>query len=102
MRSLIFLSKVAFLSGIAMVLAFSLALFNWNRDEVISSSIVLAGYGLSVLLLPVVNLVYLVLWIAGRIQALRAPKWLLLSNIVFLFLLVLYLFYLNDPFYHKG
>ena len=108
MRRLIFLSKVAFLSGLVMLLAFLLlhleqmpAGQSGNKSGSITSLIVLTGYGLSVIMIPLINIVYFILWISGKKPGGVVPKWLLISNIVFLLLLFFFIFYFNDPFYHK-
>jgi hypothetical protein len=30
------------------------------------------------------------------------PVWLVIANIIFLFVLLYYIFYLNDPYYHQA
>lgn len=100
MRWLIFLSRAAFLCGLFMVLAFSLLFVPWEKNETISSSIIMAGYGLAVIMLPLVNLSYLVAFIAGRKPAKYIGSWLIVANAVLLFILLIFSFYINDPYYH--
>ncbi len=99
MRWLIFLSKVAFLSGLVMLAAFSLLFVNWNQGEVVSSSIFTAGYALAIILIPVVNLLYFLFWIIRRKT--KVPAWLVFINFLFLMVLALYIFFLNDPYYFQ-
>ncbi|MFT3903295.1 MAG: hypothetical protein QM727_08975 [Niabella sp.] len=100
MRWLIFLSRVAFLSGIVMLLAF-LLLLTQNSGEMVSSSVLLAGYGLAVVALPLTGLAYLVSAILGQKPFSLIPRWLFVGNILFLFILLIYIFYAHDPFYHQ-
>lgn len=96
MRWLLFLSRVGLICGIAMIIAFSLLLTNWNRDEVISSSILFAGYGLAILVIPLVNLLYLFLWIFGKKPTKFVPGWLVFFNVLCVFILLVYVLVLNN------
>lgn len=90
MRWLLFLSRVAFLGGIMLILALSLLLYNWNRDEPVSSSIITTGYGFGMIIVPLVNLLYLVMVIAGKKIARLVPRWLVIFNILCLLILIMY------------
>lgn len=96
MRWLIFLSRVAFISGVTVILAILSLSFNWGKDENIVSSILLAGYVLGALLLPTINFIYFILMVLGREPGRFVPKWLMVSNVVFLFALFAYYFLLHD------
>ena len=98
MRWLLFLSRVAFLSGIMLILAFSLLIFNWNRDEPISSTIITAGYGLGLIIVPLVNLAYFILVLAGRRITQDVPRWLIIFNVFCLLVLILYILVANGFF----
>lgn len=102
MRWLIFLSKVAFLSGVMLVLAFSLMVFNWNRDEPVSSGIIAAGYGLALILVPLINLLYFWLAITGKKIGQLVPRWIIAFNIICLLMLILYYSYINGYINFKG
>ncbi len=99
MRWLIFLSRVAFLCGIFMALAFALLFIGANREESLFSAIILAGYGLSMVVLPLAGFSYLIagIWAPKQIKVL--PRWLLVSNILFLLIFLFFTFYFNDPYY---
>lgn len=97
MRWLIFLSKAAFLCGWVMLGAFSLLFINWNKGETVSSSIFTAGYALAIVMLPFVNFLYFMMWLFRRKTG--VPIWLKILNFLFLLVLGLYIFYLNDPYY---
>lgn len=102
MRWLIFLSRVAFLSGIMLILAFTLLFYNWNKDEPVSSSIITAGYGLGIILIPLVNILYLFLTIWGKKIKNFIPAWLIGFNMLFFIILILYIFGINGYFNFKG
>ena len=94
MRWLLFLSRLAFISGIFFLLTVSLQITNWSADEAITSTIVIIGYFLSIFIIPVVNLCYLAA-LAIRKSLNPVPLWLSLANLLLLFLQLFYIFYLN-------
>jgi hypothetical protein len=100
MRWLIFLSRVAFICGVFMLLAFSLLFTSVNKAETISSTIIMAGYGLAMVILPLTGFFYLIFTITGKKPAQYVPRWLMLANIFLLFIFLLFTFYINDPYYH--
>lgn len=101
MRWLLFLSRLAFICGIFLLLSFSLLVRDWAKDEAITSSIITLGYIMGLVLLPVVNICYLVVLFVKRRISVYVPLWLVVANILFLFILIFYIFYLNDPYYHQ-
>ena len=94
MRWLLFLSRLAFISGIFFLLTVSLQITNWSPDEAITSTIVIIGYFLSIFIIPVVNLCYLAV-LTIRKSLSPVPLWLSLANLLLLFLQLFYIFYLN-------
>jgi hypothetical protein len=101
MRWLLFLSRLAFICGLFFLLSVSLLIRNWTKDEAIVSTIIIIGYFIGLIVVPVVNLCYLGVFIAKRKLAVYVPAWLVTSNIFFLLILILYIFYFNDPYYHQ-
>jgi hypothetical protein len=101
MRWLLFLSRLAFICGIFFLLSVSLLIVDWTRDDAITSTIITIGYIMGLIIVPVVNLCYLVVLFVKRRIAVFVPLWLVVSNILFLFILIFYIFYLNDPYYHR-
>ena len=101
MRWLLFLSRLAFICGIFFLLSVSLLIADWTRDDAITSTIITIGYIMGLVIVPVVNLCYLVILFVKRRIAVYVPLWLVVSNIFFLFILIFYIFYLNDPYYHR-
>ncbi|WP_300599525.1 hypothetical protein [Niabella sp.] len=92
MRWLIFLSRVAFLCGIMVILALSLLYNEWNKGETISSAIITSGYVLGMIVIPLINLIYLICWIAGKKPGTIVPRWLILFNVASLLLIFVYIF----------
>jgi hypothetical protein len=102
MRWLLFLSRLAFISGICILIWLLLAMVKTENNELFSSTIITIGYVMGAILLPLVNICYLVLRLAGKKAALSfVPRWLIIANTVFLVVLLYYIFYLNDPYYHQ-
>jgi hypothetical protein len=101
MRWLLFLSRLAFICGIFLLLSFSLLIRDWAKDDAITSTIITIGYIMGLIILPVVNVSYLVVLFVKRRISIYVPLWLAVANILFLFILIFYIFYLNDPYYHQ-
>ena len=96
MRWLLFISRLAFICNVCFLIAFSLQLTNWIRDEQLTSTIILIGYVMGFLLNPVLNVIYLAVFSLSRSRLAIVPTWLITANILFLVIQILYLFYLND------
>jgi hypothetical protein len=94
MRWLLFLSRLSFICGIFFLAAVSLQIKNWNNDEAITSTIVIIGYAMGMIVVPITDLCYLGLVLAGKKPTRWVPLWLILSNILFLLVLLFYIFYL--------
>ena len=57
---------------------------------------------MGLLIVPLTVICYGVLaLIKGKLRS-YVPGWLIIANIVFLFILLYYIFYLNDPYYHQS
>ncbi len=100
MRWLLFLSRLAFISGICILVWLVLAMIRTENNEAFTSTIITIGYVMGAVLLPLTNLCYLVLTLAGKKLRSMVPRWLIIANIFFLILFIYYIFYLNDPYYH--
>ena len=95
MRWLLFLSRVAFVCNLLILVSFSLLLTQWLKHEELSSTIVITGYVLSILFNPVVNLSYLVVFWVKKNGLVIVPSWLVVMNILFLMLQLVCLLILN-------
>ena len=101
MRWLLFLSRLAFICGIFFLLSVSLLIRDWAKDDAITSTIITIGYIMGLLIVPVVNVCYFVVLFVKKRISIYVPLWLVVANILFLFILIFYIFYLNDPYYHQ-
>ncbi|ODT35222.1 MAG: hypothetical protein ABS67_02575 [Niabella sp. SCN 42-15] len=90
MRWLLFLSRVAFLSGVMLIPAFGLLFYNRDKEEPVSSAIITAGFGLALIMIPLANLIYLILTISGK--KITVPRWIILFNTICFIVLLLYFF----------
>jgi len=101
MRWLLFLSRLAFICGIFFLLSISLLIRNWTKDEAVTSTIIIIGYFIGLIIVPFVNLCYLGVFFIKRKLSVYVPVWLITANLFFLLILILYIFYFNDPYYHQ-
>jgi hypothetical protein len=95
MRWLLFLSRLAFICGIFFILAISLLIKEWTKDEDIVGMIITIGVFIGLIIVPVTGLCYLVVFLIKRKLKPYVPLWLVIANILFLLLNVFYIFYLN-------
>lgn len=101
-RWLLFLSRVAFICNICFLLAFSVQMTNWIRNEDITSMIALIGYLMGFILNPLLILFYLLFFIVSRKRLKIIPSWLITANILFFIIQILYILYLNDTQHSQG
>jgi len=95
-RTLLFFSRVAFICNLCFLLAFSVQLTDWIKNEDISSMVALIGYVMGFIINPLLILSYFLLLIFSRKRLKSVPSWLLTANILFLVIQILYILYLND------
>ncbi|MEP7375347.1 MAG: hypothetical protein ABI675_18245 [Chitinophagaceae bacterium] len=93
MRWLLFLSRLAFICGICFLLSLSLKIWNWTSDEAISSTIIIIGFVIGLLVVPATLICYVVILVKKKM--LPVPLWLVISNIIFLFILMFYIVFIN-------
>ena len=101
MRWLLFLSRLAFISGVFFLASASLLVTDWLKDENLKSTVIIIGYFMGIILFPVVNLCYIAVFLVKKRIRQYVPLWLIVSNILFLLSLAYFIFYLNDPYYHQ-
>ena len=95
MRWLLFLSKLAFICNLLFIPAFVLQIKNFSIDPDLSSYIIIIGFVFAILFNPVVNLSYLALFFLNKNALSKIPAWLIVMNILFLFLQVIFLLMIN-------
>jgi hypothetical protein len=96
MHWLLKLSRLAFICNLFFLLAFSLQLSNWIKNEQIISTIVLIGYVIGFILNPLANFSYLVFGIFSRKTLKAIPSWLIVANVLFLVIDAFYILYINS------
>lgn len=101
MRWLLFLSRLAFICGICFLLSVSVLMQDWLQNENLRSMIITIGYLMGMIIIPLINLSYLGVLIVRRKLREYVPFWLISSNVFFLAVLLFFIFYLNDPYYHQ-
>ena len=95
MRWLLFLSRVAFVCNLLFLVAFTLSVTKWLKNEELTSAIIIAGFVLSVLFNPLVNVCYLVVFWVKRKSLAIIPAWIMVMNILFIILQLVFLLMLN-------
>ncbi|MBO9681481.1 MAG: hypothetical protein J7502_02210 [Flavisolibacter sp.] len=93
---LLVLSRVAFICNICFLIAFSVQMTDWIRNEDITSMIALVGYVMGFILNPLLVVFYLLIFIISKNKLKTVPSWLVTANILFLVIQILYILYLND------
>jgi hypothetical protein len=100
MRWLLFLSKLAFICGICFLISLSFLISEKANNDAVSSTIILIGFVIGIIIVPFTLLCYLgVLMIRKKLPV---PLWLVISNIVFLFVLMLYILFINVESHHSS
>ena len=97
MRWLLFLSRIAFICNLFFLLTMLLQWRNIIGDERIASTVIIIGYFFAVFFFsPLVNLSYGFTLLRRKALFATVPRWLVLSNFIFLLLQVQYILFLND------
>src|SRR5262245_42297241 len=95
MRWLLFLSKLAFICNLAFLASFVFRLTNWLTNHDIKAYIIIIGWVLGIIFNPIVVSIYLVLFWIKRKKLAVVPVWLMVMNILFLFLQLVFLLLMN-------
>jgi hypothetical protein len=99
MRWLLFLSRLAFICGICFLLSLSLLIREWTNGQVISSTIITIGYIMGILVVPATLICYLAVLLRKKTLAPYVPLWLVVSNILFFIVLLIYIIIINAQHY---
>lgn len=95
MRWLLFLSRLAFICNLLFLVSFLLRVTNgWYNPE-FASYIILIGWVFSIIFNPAVNIMYLILFWVKKTSLAVVPLWLIVLNILFLMLQLIFLFLMN-------
>ncbi|HQV55679.1 MAG: hypothetical protein IPH34_00835 [Chitinophagaceae bacterium] len=95
MRWLLFLSRLAFICGLFFLLTLLQLMTGWIKDGNLESTIITIGFFMGMIIVPITLLCYIILWIVGKKPAAIVPRWLIIGNIIVLFILLGYIFYIN-------
>ena len=95
MRWLLFLSRLAFICGLFFLLTLLQLMTDWIKDGNLESTIITIGFFMGMIIVPITLLCYIILWIVGKKPAAIVPRWLIIGNIIVLFILLGYIFYIN-------
>jgi len=96
MRWLLKISRLAFICNLFFLLAFSVQISNWIKNEQLTSTIVVVGYIMGFLLNPAANICYLLTAIIARKKLTIVPAWLIVANVLFLVIDAFYILYINS------
>ena len=95
MRWLLFLSRLAFISGFCFLLSISLLIKEWIKEQDLAATIITIGTFMGIILVTVTLLCYLGVVLFGKKLTAIIPLWLVICNILWMFLYLFYLVFLN-------
>ena len=95
MKWLLFLSRVAFICGFCFLLSISLLFKEWTKDQDIAATIITIGFFMGMIFVPLTLICYLIVVIRGKKLTTIVPSWLVVFNIVWLFVYLCYLILFN-------
>ncbi len=103
MRWLLPISRIAFVCNLFFLLSAGLQWTTFLVNEAVVSTIVITGYFLAIFIFsPLVNFLYGVHWVLRKKLFWLVPRWLVISNFIFLLLQIVFIiFYLNDTFHYQ-
>ncbi|WP_276501751.1 hypothetical protein [Terrimonas pollutisoli] len=90
---LLFLSRLAFICGLCFLASLAFLVRREGNTEVVSSTIITIGFVMGLLIVPATLVCYLIVLV--RKKQIPVPLWLIIANIVFLFILMLYIIFIN-------
>ena len=93
MRWLLFLSRLAFICGLCFLASLAFLMRQKGNTEVVSSTIITIGFVMGLLVVPATLIAYLVVLL--RKKQIPVPMWLVIANVIFLFILMLYIIFIN-------
>ena len=97
MRWLLFLSRLALICGICVLLSLSLLFYEWTKDQDIASTLITIGFFLGILIIPATLICYLAVIILRKNLTSIVPVWLIVANILCLILFLFYIIFINGP-----
>jgi hypothetical protein len=95
MRWLLFLSRLAFISGFCFLLSLSLLIKDWIKEQDIAATIITLGTFMGIILVTVTLFCYLGVVLFRKKLTAIVPLWLVTCNILWMILYLFYLIFLN-------
>lgn len=97
MRWLLFLSRLAFICGFCFLLSllFLVIKIDLGKAQDISGTVIIIGFILGIIIVPLTLLCYLFALAFKKQLLQRVPVWLIVSNIIFLIVLLVYIIGIN-------
>jgi len=95
MRWLLFLSRLAFICGICILLSLTILIWEWTSEQDIASTFITIGFFIGIIIIPTTLLCYLAVILAKRNLLAHVPLWLVISNIIWLIILLIYIISVN-------
>jgi hypothetical protein len=83
MPKLLFFSRVAFICNVCFLITFLMHYIPDIRNGTIPSTIIILGNVLAIVLNTMLNILYLLLFLAGRLRVTKMPVWIMLINFLF-------------------
>jgi hypothetical protein len=102
MKWLLFLSRLAFITGFCFLLSLSLLIKDWIKEQDLASMIILIGTFMGMLVVPATLICYLAVLFTKRKLNTIVPAWLIACNIVWMFVYLFYLIFLNGQGNHTS
>jgi len=84
MEKLLFLSRVAFICNICLLLSWLTQFISFLPAGIVSSTVLMLGLGLSIVFNFFVNIALLIVLLRGRSHITAFPRWLIIANLFFL------------------
>ena len=101
MFSLFFLARLTFLTGLFFGASWGLLLVDHDLPTDLVSTLLTIGFGMGAVLFPSFALVVGIFAIRGKLRAQMLPRWLILSNLTWFVLFIIFILFLNGPYYHQ-
>ena len=95
MKWLLFLSRLAFISGFCFLLSISLLIKEWTKDQDLAATIITIGTFMGMILVPATLICYLVVAFGKKKLNEIVPSWLVICNILWMFIYLFYLVFIN-------
>ncbi len=97
MRWLLFLSRLAFICGICIILSLTILIWDWTGDQDLAGTLITIGFFIGMLVLPVTLLGYLIVLIFRKNLTSVVPLWLVVGNLICFIILLFYIISINGP-----